>query len=98
LEETLSFLKDRNIGLLRPDSGFYDQKIFDCLEEEGRHIDCITAVPMYVSIQRKIAVQRAWLGIENGIEICEFEYLGQDWLKSRRLIAVRQKIAVRPWR
>jgi hypothetical protein len=96
LEETLSFFKDRKIGLLRLDSGFYDQKIFDYLEDENRKIDYITAVLMYVTVQRKIAAQRAWLRIQEGIELCEFEYQGQDWSKSRRMISVRQKIAVRP--
>jgi hypothetical protein len=96
LEETLSFFEDKKIGLLRLDSGFYDAKIFDYLEEENRKIDYITAVPMYVTIQRKIATQKTWLKIENGIEICEFEYQGEDWKKPRRMVAVRQKISLRP--
>jgi hypothetical protein len=96
LEETLSFFEDKHIGLLRLDSGFFDRKIFDYLEDATHKIDYITAVPMYVTVQRKIASQRAWLRIDNGIEICEFEYLGQDWTSSRRMISVRQKIAVRP--
>lgn len=96
LEETLSFFGNKKIGLLRLDSGFYDQSIFDYLEQEEVRIDYITAVPMYVTIQRKIALQRTWLCIEDGIEITEFEYHAQDWIKSRRMIAVRQKIAKRP--
>lgn len=96
LEETLSFFGNKKIGLLRLDSGFYDQSIFDYLEQEEVRIDYITAVPMYVTIQRKIALQRTWLCIEDGIEIAEFEYHAQDWIKSRRMIAVRQKIAKRP--
>lgn len=96
LEETLSFLGNKKIGLLRLDSGFYDQTIFDYLEQNDVNIDYIVAVPMYVSIQRKIATQRTWLQIENGIEIAEFQYKGQDWIKSRRMIVVRQKIAKRP--
>jgi hypothetical protein len=96
LEETLSFFKDKRIGLLRLDSGFYDQKIFDYLEDENHKIDYITAVPMYVTVQRKIVAQRAWLRIKEGIEICEFAYQGQEWSKSRRMIAVRQKKSVRP--
>ena len=59
-------------------------------------IDYVVAVPMYVTIQRKIVAQRAWLKIEDGIEITEFEYQAQDWEKQRRMIAVRQKINPRP--
>jgi hypothetical protein len=96
LEETLSFFGKKKIGLLRLDSGFYSGDTFDYLEEDARRIDCITAVPMHVTIQRKIAAQRAWQGISRGIEITEFEYRAQEWSKPRRMIAVRQKVAVRP--
>jgi hypothetical protein len=96
LEETLSFFGSKKIGLLRLDSGFYDKNIFDYLEQKDVPIDYIVAVPMYVTVQRKIATQQTWLHIEDGIEIAEFEYKAQDWAKGRRMIAVRQKIAKRP--
>jgi hypothetical protein len=96
LEETLSFFGSKKIGLLRLDSGFYDKNIFDYLEQKQVAIDYIVAVPMYVTIQRKIAGQHTWLRIEDGIEIAEFEYNAQDWTKGRRMIAVRQKITKRP--
>lgn len=96
LEETLSFFGRKKIGLLRLDSGFYDKNIFNYLEQEDVAIDYIVAVPMYVSIQRKIAAQKTWLHIKEGIEIAEFEYKAQDWVKGRRMIVVRQKIAKHP--
>ena len=96
LEETLSFFEEKKIGLLRLDSGFYDKNIFSYLEQEGTKIDYIVAVPMYVTIQRKIAAQKTWLILDNGIEISEFQYKAQDWEKSRRMIVVRQKIKERP--
>jgi len=95
LEETLLFLQDKKIGLLRLDSGFYSEEIFDYLETRESPIDYIVAVPMYVTIQRKIVAQKAWLRIDDGIEIAEFDYQAQDWEKPRRMIAVRQKIATR---
>jgi hypothetical protein len=49
---------------------------------------------MHVTIQRKIAVQRAWLKIDRGIEITEFVYQGQEWSNSRRMIAVRREVAL----
>jgi hypothetical protein len=96
LEETLLFLQDKKIGLLRLDSGFYDKEIFDYLETRESPIDYVVAVPMYVTIQRKIASRKTWLRIENGIEITEFEYQTDGWKNPRRMIAVRQKIATRP--
>lgn len=96
LEETLSFFDNKKIGLLRLDSGFYDKSIFGYLEQQDINIDYIVAVPMYVTIQRKIASQRTWLKLDDGIEIAEFEYKAQDWENPRRMVAVRQKISKRP--
>jgi len=96
LEETLLFLQNKKIGLLRLDSGFYSQEIFDYLENRDAPIDYIVAVPMYVTIQRKIVSLKTWLKIENGIEITEFDYQAEDWNKPRRMITVRQKIETRP--
>lgn len=96
LEETLSFFGDKKIGLLRLDSGFYSKNIFEYLENREQKIDYITAVPMYITIQRKLNSLNTWLKIEDGIEIAEFEYQAQDWATSRRMVAVRQKIATRP--
>ena len=96
LEETLSFFDNRKIGLLRLDNGFYDKSIFGYLEQQDINIDYIVAVPMYVTIQRKIASQRTWLKLDDGIEIAEFEYKAQDWENPRRMVAVRQKISKRP--
>jgi hypothetical protein len=96
LEETLFFMQDKKIGLLRLDSGFYDKQIFDYLEQRDSPIDYIVAVPMYVTIQRKIVSQKTWLKIEDGIEIAEFDYQADDWQKPRRMVAVRQKVAARP--
>lgn len=96
LEETLSFFGNKKIGLLRLDSGFYDKNIFNYLEKEDVGIDYIVAVPMYSTIQRKIASQRTWLRLDQGIEIAEFQYQAQDWDISRRMIVVRQKVSQRP--
>jgi hypothetical protein len=96
LEETLMFIGNKKIGLLRLDSGFYSKDIFDYLEHRERPINYITAVPMYSTIQRMIASQRSWINISQGIDIVEFEYQAQDWSMPRRMIAVRQKTEKRP--
>ena len=96
LEQTLSYFGDKKIGLLRLDSGFYDQKIFNYLEGDGVKVDYIVAVPMYANVQRRISSQKTWLRIDNGIEISELMFQSQDWGKSRRMVVVRQKIKERP--
>lgn len=95
LEESLRFLGGKKIGLLRLDSGFYDQKIFHYLEKVNP-INYIVATPMYATIQRKIQVQNQWIEIEKGIDIVEFQYQAQDWEQSRRMIAVRRLIKKHP--
>lgn len=96
LEETLSFVAGKKIGLLRLDSGFYSNEILTYLEERSSPINYIVAVPMYSTVQRAIASQSSWMNISNGIDIVEFEYRAKDWLSNRRMIAVRQKIEKRP--
>ncbi len=96
LEETLSHFQGKKIGLLRLDSGFYGQKTFEYLENRPQKIEYIVAVPMYYTIQREIANIRAWMTIENGIDIGEFSYQAPEWSAPRRMIAVRQQTTERP--
>lgn len=74
---------------MRLDSGFYSKDIFNYFEQSQNPIKYITAIPMYCTIQRSIAQQKAWLYIEKGIDIVEFEYKAEDWTTFRRMIAVR---------
>jgi hypothetical protein len=94
LQETLSYLEHKTIGLLRADSGFYSKTIFEIIESQA--INYIIACPMYITLQQKIFNQKVWLRLEEGVEICEFEYQSPMWEKSRRLVSARQKISVRP--
>ena len=66
------------------------------MESEEVKINYIIAVPMYRTIQQKIATQKTWLTIEDGIAIAEFEYQTKDWLKPRRMITVHQVISKCP--
>jgi hypothetical protein len=95
-EDTFHFIGDKKIGLLRLDSGFYSQEIFDYLEDGETPVNYIIAAPMYQPVQRKIAAGRTWLQPDEGIEIMGFEYKAEDWASPRRMIAVRQKIKTRP--
>lgn len=94
LEDTLYKLGDKTVGLLRLDSGFCGQEILEYLE--GRNIDYIVAARFYEPIQRIIAGARAWMTIDDGIEICETTYQSPSWDQPRRMVIVRQYIKERP--
>ena len=96
LLQTLSHLQNKKIGLLRADSGFYSQKIFTLLEAQATPISYIISCPMYVTVQRKIQSQQAWITLDEGIEIAETTHQSPTWDAPRRLVMVRQKISERP--
>ncbi len=94
LEDTLEKLRDKKIGLIRLDSGFYGKEVFDYLENKG--INYITAARLYYPIKRKLAYEKTWLKLGYGIEIADTEYKAYNWVKPRRMIMVRQEITKRP--
>ena len=97
LEDTLEKLKGKKIGLVRLDSGFYGQEIFKYLENKAPDaINYIVAARLYYPIKRKLAYQKTWLRLDDGIEIADTEYQSPDWDKPRRMIIVRQEISKRP--
>ncbi len=61
LQQTLSHLQNKTIGLLRADTGFYSKKIFELLESQHKPISYIIGCPMYVTIQRAIQSQKVWV-------------------------------------
>jgi hypothetical protein len=96
LEDTLSRLEGKTIGLLRADSGFYDQAIFEYLEQKSRPIQYIIAVRFYHPLQRMIASHQSWWQLADGIEIAETQYQAIGWTSPRRLVMIRQHIPDRP--
>jgi hypothetical protein len=94
LSDTLNKLRNKSVGLIRMDSGFYDKNILQLLENKGLNY-IITAV-MYYPLQRALASHVTWLKLSEGVEIAEFDYQADSWVKPRRIVAVRQKIADRP--
>jgi hypothetical protein len=97
LEDTLSKLEGKSVGLIRADSGFYSQAIFEYLESSRcTPYQYIIAAKFYAPIQQMIARQKVWLQLGKGIEIAETGYQGEDWKRPRRLIMVRQEIDKRP--
>nr|HQG67901.1 transposase [Paludibacteraceae bacterium] len=59
LEDTLSKLKNKTIGLIRMDSGFFQTEILDYLEEKA--MDYIVAVKFTRPIQRFISQSKNWI-------------------------------------
>jgi Transposase DDE domain group 1 len=94
LEDTLGKLRNRTVGLLRMDSGFYSKQIFEYLEKKT--LAYIIAAKFYQPIQQMIAGNTVWLTVDKGIEIAEISYQGLDWDRPRRMVVVRQKIQDRP--
>jgi hypothetical protein len=94
LEDTLQKLQNKTIGLIRLDSGFFQSDILDYLEQ--RNTDYIIAAKFTHPIQRIIADHKAWIHLDDGIEICEQTYKSDSWNKERRLVIVRQRIKEKP--
>jgi len=94
LENTLEKLSNKIVSLVRLDSGFFSDDIMSYLEHKP--LKYIIAAKFYHPIQRLIADNENWFLLDEGIEICEKMYRADKWKAARRMIIVRQKIAVRP--
>jgi hypothetical protein len=96
LEDTFQKLGNKNISLLRLDSGFYSKDVFEYLEKREKPVQYITAARFYEPIQKMLAANQAWMTLDEGIEISEMQYQSPLWEKPRRMVIVRQKIKNRP--
>ena len=97
MENTLEHLIGKKVGLIRADSGFYSKEIFDYLENRKPDpLSYIVACKFYHPIKIKMATQKTWLKLGDGIEIAETTYQAEDWEKARRMIMIRQEIEKRP--
>lgn len=96
LLDTLDKLHNKTIGLLRADSGFYDRKVFELLE--NRSIQYIIAAQMYPVIQKAIASvpDHDWVPVAFGIEVTSIQYQSPLWEEPRRIVIVKQKLEERP--
>jgi len=90
LASTFHHLGDKAVGLLRADSGFFDEAIFAMLE--GRRIPYIIAARLTQPLQRALYQATGWWALEIGLELTELRYVATGWSTPRRLIVVRQSI------
>jgi len=93
IDETFEILKDKEVGLVRADSGFYAHEFLNYLETE-KQANYIIAVKMYSTIKKELQSQKTWWTLKDGMEICEFEYQSPEWKKPRRMVAVRKNIQI----
>ena len=94
MEDTLAKCGDKKVGLIRLDSGFFQQDILQYLEE--KKLNYIVAAKFNQPIQRFIHNQKGWIAIDDGIEICEQQYKASSWDAERPMVIIRQKIKERP--
>jgi len=88
LESTLAHLADKTVGLLRADSGFFDNAFMSALENKG--IGYIVAAKLTTPLQRAIHQSTTWWALKPGIEISEIMYQAHGWTSARRIIVIRQ--------
>jgi hypothetical protein len=93
MDETFEILKDKKVGLIRADSGFYAHDFLTYLETE-KQTNYIIAVKMYPTLKQELRMLTGWTKLKDGIEIAEFEYQSKEWKKPRRMVAVRKNIEI----
>ena len=94
LDDTLARLQNKQVGLIRMDSGFFSREIPDYLEENGLHY--ITACRFNNRIKFCLTHASKWLELAMGLEISETTYQANGWESPRRIVMVRQEIEKRP--
>ena len=94
LEDTLSRLRDKKVGLIRMDSGFFSGSILEYLEQ--RHLHYIVACRFNNRIKYSLTHEKVWTKIADGLEIAETTYQAEGWKKPRRIVMVRQEVEKRP--
>jgi hypothetical protein len=90
LESTLHHLGEIIVGLLRADSGFFDEAILAVLEH--KRIAYIIAARLTQPLQRALYGATGWWALEPGLELTEMSYRADAWTRARRLIVVRQSV------
>lgn len=94
LEDTLSRLRGKKVGLVRMDSGFFAKNILDYLEERELHY--IIACRFNNRIKYSLTHEKVWVGGTDGLEISETTYQAENWESPRRIVMVRQEVEKRP--
>jgi hypothetical protein len=93
LGSTLEHLAGKKVGLVRADSGFGEQAFL--LDLEQRALPYIVALKLRQPLQRALVSAQGWWQLDEGIQLCSFEYQSTAWDKPRRVIGIRQHVAIK---
>ena len=94
LEDTLSRLQDKRVGLIRMDSGFFSGNILGYLEQ--RQLSYIIACRLNNRIKYSLTHEKTWVEVADGLEIAETTYQAEHWDSPKRIVLVRQEVKKRP--
>lgn len=90
LEETFNdILKDKQVGLVRADSGFYSDKFLQWFEK--RSLNYVIAVKFYEKIKYAIGGITQWININDGIDVCNLYFKHDNADNERRYLIVRKR-------
>ena len=91
LNETFDVcLKNKDIGLVRADSGFYSDKFLSWFER--KNLNYIIAVKFYENFKYEIGAIDDWSSITKGLDVAELYFKPEISEHKRRYILVRKKI------
>ena len=93
LHSTLRHLGNKTVGLLRADSGFFDDAVMSVLQD--KKIAYIISARLTQPLQQAMVSQCKFWVVEPGLEIGEINYQAQGWAEARRIVVVRQSVKVR---
>jgi len=86
-------LKDKQVGLVRADSGFYTEEILSYLETE--ELNYIIAARMYPNVKNAVGGLEDWVELSKGIELNQMIFHHKKGMP-RRYIIVKKRIEDRP--
>jgi hypothetical protein len=91
LEEALALLPQGvKIKCVRADSGFFDQKFLNCLEERG--LSYIVVAKMTYYLRRRCAAIKEWTPVDENYAVAELIHQIQGWPKALRFVVVRERV------
>ncbi|NEP63672.1 MAG: IS1380 family transposase [Symploca sp. SIO2G7] len=94
MQETFEgVLKDKKVGLVRADSGFYTQGLLEYLE--SAHLNYVIAARMYPNVKNAIGSLDNWVHLSKGIELNQMSFQHGNG-RPRRYIIVKKKVEDRP--
>ena len=90
LDSTLDRLGDKQVALLRADSGFSDQAFLQDLEHKKLHH--VIALRLNQPLQRALVESSGWWMLDDGIDLVSITYQAPSWSRPRRVVGIRQHI------